>query len=91
MSSRIAPIACGAAILGAAALVGGCSPVDYGLGEAVKYNVAVQTVNPEPVYAPGATQPGGAGEHGVPTVERYRKGVVKEPPRESTSSGGGSR
>ena len=67
----------------------GCAPVDPGMGEAVKYNALAQTVNPDPVYAPGGAQPGGDGTHGQKAAERYRKDGVKAVTRESTQSGSG--
>ena len=85
MCSRIAAAAGVSAI---ALLAAGCTPVDYGMGEAIKYDMAVQTVNPEPVYAPGAAQPGGAGERGALAAERYRRGTVKEPVTMSTGGAG---
>ncbi len=78
--------------------VAGCADPQIGmrdpaLGEAVKYNAAIQTINPDPVYPDGTAQPGDNGEHGAKAVERYRKGEVKEVERMQTtgsSSGGGS-
>jgi hypothetical protein len=48
------------------------------LGEAVKYDAAVQTINPAPVYSADGAQPGDNGEKGTTAVERYRKGEVKD-------------
>jgi predicted small secreted protein len=48
------------------------------LGEAVKYNAAVQTINPEPVYAEGSAQPGDNGDKGAQAVRRYRTDKVNE-------------
>ncbi|HET9812662.1 MAG TPA: hypothetical protein VFP57_03260 [Sphingomicrobium sp.] len=59
------------------------------LGEAVKYNAAVQTINPSPVYPEGGAQPGDSGEKGVAAVKRYRSDQVKQPKSISTSSGSG--
>jgi hypothetical protein len=66
-----------------------------GLGEAVKYDTAIQTINPEPVYAEGGAQPGANGELGQKAVQRYRADTVKAPKSETTTmgssgSGGGS-
>lgn len=65
-----------------------------GFGEAVKYDNAIQTINPEPVYAQGAAQPGANGEVGQKAVERYRTDKVKpleeQSSMSSTGSGGGS-
>ena len=55
------------------------------LGEAVRYNAAVQTINPDPVYAEGGAQPGDNGDKGARAVKRYRSDRVKQP----TSTGGG--
>ena len=49
---------------------------DPAIGEAVRFNSAIQTINPDPVYAQGSAQPGDSGEHGAKAVERYRKGTV---------------
>jgi hypothetical protein len=78
-----------AGLLAAAA---GCAPVDSGLGEALRYDMAVQTVNPDPVYPDGGAQPGDSGEKGAKAVKAYREGNTKPVQLESTassSSGGG--
>jgi hypothetical protein len=75
------------------ALVGlaGCAPVDPGLGEAVRYDMAIQTVNPDPVYPEDGAQPGDNGEKGAMAVQRYRKGETKDLKVQTTSNvGGGS-
>ena len=65
--------------------------IDPGLGEAVKYNAAVQTIDPDPVYTAEDAQPGDNGEKGAASVKRYRTGTVKDVKSESTTaSGGGS-
>ena len=61
-------------------------------GEAAKYDAAVQTINPEPVYAEDSTQPGSSGDVGAAAVKRYRTGKVKQVESAKTSSiavGGG--
>jgi hypothetical protein len=63
--------------------------IDPGFGESVKYNAAVQTIDPDPVYTAEGAQPGDNGEKGAESVKRYRKGAVKEAKSESTTSGGG--
>lgn len=72
----------------------GCAPVDPGFGEAYRYDMAVQTIDPEPAYPEGGAQPGDSGEHAAKATERYRKGQTKPVQRESASSsissGGGS-
>ena len=71
-------------------LVTGCAPVDPGMGEAAKYDMVAQTVNPEPVYQPGGALPGGRGDHAAKADERYRKGAVKALQVMTTASGGSS-
>ena len=61
---------------------------DPGMGEAVKYNAALQTINPTPVYPATAAQPGGNGEVGAKAVKRYRTDSVK--PVETMQTTGGS-
>jgi hypothetical protein len=73
---------------GAAILVAGCTPVDRGFSEAVRYDMAIQTIDPDPVYPPGSAQPGSNGEKAQKASERYRKGATKPIRRESP--GGGS-
>jgi alanyl-tRNA synthetase len=48
------------------------------MGEAVKYNSALQTINPTPVYAQEGAQPGDSGALGAAAVKRYRTDKVKE-------------
>lgn len=57
------------------------------LGESVKYDQAIQTINPMPVYPAGAAQPGDNGEKGVLAVQHYRKGEVKQVETMSTTTG----
>ena len=63
--------------------------IDPGFGEAVKYNAAIQTIDPDPVYTAEGAQPGDNGEKGAEAVKRYRKGAVKEVERQTTSTAGG--
>lgn len=79
-------------LIAGSALLGGClnEPIaqrDPSLGEAVKYNAAIQTINPDPVYTDGSARPGDSGEHGVKAVESYRKGQVKPVETMQTTSG----
>ena len=46
------------------------------LGEAVKYNAAIQTINPDPVYAAGGALPGDNGDQRRAAVKRYRTDKV---------------
>ena len=82
----------------AASLLAGCETIDPvsestdpGFGETVKYNAAVQTVNPEPVYAAGSALPGEDGQRGAEAAKRYRSDKVKPIESQGTSaaSGGG--
>jgi len=70
---------CKLMVLAAPALVmtAGCTPVDPGFGEALRYNMAVQTIDPDPVYPEGSLQPGYHGEKAQKATDRYRKGAVK--------------
>jgi len=71
---------------------GACAPTDVGFGETVKYAVAAQTIDPDPVYAPDGAQPGDSGDKGAQAAKRYRTDAVKEVSTYSTSesaSGGG--
>lgn len=84
------------ALLVALPLLGGCmnQPIaqrDPAIGEAVRFNAAIQTINPDPVYAQGSAQPGDSGEHGAKATERYRKGTVTPvATMETTTSSEGS-
>jgi hypothetical protein len=77
-------IVAGGFLLGAAA----CAPVDPGFGEAVRYDEAMQTVDPDPVYPANSLQPGYFGEKAQKATERYRKGQTK-PLRIMNAGGGG--
>jgi len=73
------------AIPGAALLLAGCNaghrsvgPVDPAFGESAKWNAAVQTINPDPVYTEQDAQPGGSGARGAEAVKRYRTDNVKD-------------
>jgi hypothetical protein len=58
-------------------------------GESFRYNAAVQTINPDPVYAANGAQPGDNGDKGAQAVKRYRTDQVKSPQSDSGSSNGG--
>lgn len=74
--------------LGACNTVYGSSgSADPGLGEAAKYNIAVHTIDPDPVYSPEGAQPGDAGDKGAAAVKRYRTDGVKAVQAQSTASG----
>lgn len=54
-----------------------CTSVDHGLGEAVKYDMALQTIDPDPVYPPGSAEPGTSGTTNAEAAKRYRTDAVK--------------
>ena len=81
MRSKLHLLSTGAVLVAAA----GCAPVDPGFGEALKYDMAVQTIDPDPVYAEGSTQPGYHGEKAQKATDRYRKGTTKALRTESVS------
>lgn len=79
-------------LLAGSVLLAGClnEPIaqrDPALGESVKFNAAVQTINPDPVYPEGSAQPGDNGERAAKAVERYRKGAVKPVETMQTTNG----
>ena len=84
-----AAVACG--------LLGGCHTVnpqtgsiDQGLGEAVKYNMAIQVIDPDPVYSVDGSQPGDSGAKGAAAVQRYRTDQVKAVETQTTTESTGS-
>ena len=97
--NRAAPIPLGALLLAACAPFGseqthGAFDSAPAFGEAVKFNAAAQTINPDPVYPEGSPEAGTNGDTARSAAERYRKGQVKAIERESTTTvtgGGGSR
>ena len=83
-------------VIAAIAMLAGCTTAghevgqtDAFLGEAVKYNPAVQTINPDPVYGPGTAKPGDNGEKGAAAVERYRTDQVNDRHRKEVKSSAG--
>lgn len=69
--------------------LGACAPVDPGLGEAMRYDMAAQTIDPDPQYAADALNAGYHGEKAQKATERYRKGQTKALRSESSRSGSG--
>ena len=91
MSSKLL-LPCAAAALA----LGGCESIDPvsgspdpAFGEATKYNAAVQTIDPDPVYAESDAQPGDSGVKGAAAVKRYRTDAVKQVQKVTTTSGSG--
>ena len=64
---------------------------DKRFGEAVKYDAAIQTINPDPVYRPDGALPGDSGAKAAAATKRYRTDAVKavEGIKTSTSTTGG--
>jgi hypothetical protein len=95
MSSKaLLPLLCVAALgLGACETIHPSGSADPAFGEAVKHNMAIQTIDPDPVYSPEDAQPGAHGAKGSAAVKRYRTDQVKDVEQivTSTSGEGGSR
>ena len=66
-----------------------CAPVDPGYGDAVAYNKAAHTIDPEPEYEWDDAKPGENGERGAENVKAYREGSVKQPGGVGGRGGGG--
>ena len=88
MSSKVLLICAGALAVAGCNTTKNIGQEDPALGEAVKYNAAIQTVNPEPTYRAGAAQPGDSGVKGAAAVKRYRSDAVKQVEVMQTTSGG---
>lgn len=91
MSSRrywIIAIA-GGALAGCNTMYSHYGDEDVGLGEAPKYDAAIQVINPTPVYSADSAQPGSNGDLGAEAVKRYRTGGTKAPQPIGTSGSGG--
>jgi type IV pilus biogenesis protein CpaD/CtpE len=58
--------------------------MDAGFGDSVRTNLAVQTIDPDPVYDNSSTV---SGEKMAAGVERYRTDKVKQPKGIKTTSG----
>jgi starvation-inducible outer membrane lipoprotein len=87
----------GLLIISGALLLAGCSGMnknigmeDPSLGETVKYNAAIQTVNPDPAYPAGSAQAGDSGVKAAAAVKRYRTDAVKQVEVMQTTGGSGS-
>jgi hypothetical protein len=66
-----------------------CAPVDRGYGETVRFNMARQTLNPDPAPpTPGAPIEGGSGAKADKAATRYETDTVKQPGSVSTGGGG---
>jgi hypothetical protein len=88
MSSKLLLIAACSVALGACNTVNkNIGSEDPAIGEAVKYDAAVQTINPDPVYPAGAAQAGDSGVKGAAAAKRYRTDAVKPVESMQTTSG----
>ena len=88
MSCKVIAAAAALALLGGCAVNPVSQSVDPGMGEAAKYNAAIQIIDPDPVYAADGAQPGDNGEVGAKAVQRYRTDTVKSVETQTTTSGG---
>jgi hypothetical protein len=87
MSSKLTLIVPALLLIGACAVDPATQSYDTGFGEAVKYDIAAQTIDPDPVYPPDSAQPGENGDKGAQAVKHYRQGTVKAVETMSTTSG----
>lgn len=92
MSFKYLPVFFGTALLlaGCAADQPRLTPSNAALGDAVKWNSAVQTIDPNPVYNEQDAQPGGSGAKAAEAVKRYRTDSVKDVSVMTTTSDSGS-
>jgi len=88
MSCKLRPNIAAAAAAGMALALAssGCSAVDPGLGEAHHYDMAIQTIDPDPVYPEDGAKPGDSGDKAAEASERYRKDAVKPVDSYTTST-----
>ena len=70
--------------------LGGCAAVDPGLGEALRYDMALQTIDPDPVYPEDGAKPGDSGAVAAEASKRYRTDKVKPVETISSTSSGSS-
>lgn len=79
-----------AAILCSLFVLGGCTPVDAGFGEALRWDLAQQVIDPDPQHV-GEPMEGGSGVRAEGAIERYEEGTVPQPATiSSTTTGSGS-
>lgn len=60
------------------------------VGEAVRYNAAIQTINPDPVYSADSSKPGDNGDKMATAVKRYRTDQVNSRHQSNAQSGSSS-
>ena len=85
----IAPLALGL-LAGCNTFHGPTGSQDPSFGEALKYDMAVQTIDPDPVYSEDGAQPGDHGEKTSQAVRRYRTDVVKDIEQVETTTASGA-
>lgn len=78
-----------AAALAFAAALAGCTPNDTTMGGALRHDMALQVIDPDPQAQTDAIE-GGSGVRAAAAVDRYNQGRVKEPVITSTKSSGGN-
>lgn len=91
MSFKIFAVAAAVMTTSACNSLGPSGSPDPGFGEAVKYDMAIQVINPDPVYDDKGAKPGASGAKAADAVKRYRTDRVKEVSVMSTTSGSGPR
>ena len=64
----------------------GAGSLDAGFGEAVKYDTALQVINPDPVYDESDAQPGDNGAKAAAAAKRYRTDQVKQVDTQTTTT-----
>lgn len=67
-----------------------CAANDTTFGGAVRHNIAMQVIDPDPQYQ-GTPMEGGDGAVIGRAVERYKKGTVTQPVTVKTTSSQGSK
>jgi type IV pilus biogenesis protein CpaD/CtpE len=72
--------------LAVAMILGGCTANDTTFGGALKTNIALQVIDPDPEQRTDAME-GGSGELAARAAENYRKGTVKQPVSIQTTGG----
>lgn len=98
MLSRLLAAGAGLALLSACTSIQVPAPplpqagsLDAGFGEVTKWNAAIQTIDPDPVYPAGGAQPGDHGEKAANAAKRYRTDQVKDTEPTSSASRSGTR
>lgn len=67
----------------------GAGSLDKAFGEAVKYDTALQVIDPDPVYDEFDAQPGDNGAKAAAAAKRYRTDQVKEVDTQTTTAASG--